>query len=200
MRYDESWLPESLDQRIDRLESLDQIRQLAFRYASGVDSRNLDDLVELFVDDVRVGRDRRGRAALRDWFAQTFSRFGDSIHLVGNHVIDLDGPDTARGVVYCRDELEKGERWQVGMLQYWDVYVRRSGRWYFRERRVQRWYAVDAAETPWHGAGVPGDDRGLAIGQLPDVWPSWSRFWRERNEAPRPGRPRPGDASQRPPT
>ena len=43
----------------------EQIRQLAAHYAVAVDSRDLDTLVGLFVDDVRVGRDTFGRDALR---------------------------------------------------------------------------------------------------------------------------------------
>ncbi|MEJ2207402.1 MAG: nuclear transport factor 2 family protein [Gemmatimonadota bacterium] len=62
--------PTDLEARIDRLESLDEIRQLPHRYALAVDTRNLDDLVALFVDDVRVGRGGRGRSALRAWFVE----------------------------------------------------------------------------------------------------------------------------------
>jgi hypothetical protein len=46
----------TLQERIDRLEALDQIRQLASRYALAVDNRDMDDLAALFVEDVRVER------------------------------------------------------------------------------------------------------------------------------------------------
>jgi ketosteroid isomerase-like protein len=52
----------------------DEIRQLASRYAVAVDSRDLDRLVGLFVDDVRVGRDTFGRDALRDSFRRRCRR------------------------------------------------------------------------------------------------------------------------------
>src|SRR5580692_8218703 len=90
--------PQTMEERLERLESLEQIRQLAHRYALAVDTRNLDDLVELFVDDVRVGRAKRGRDELKAWFAESLARFGDSIHFVGNQVIDLDSADEAHGV------------------------------------------------------------------------------------------------------
>ena len=45
---------------LERLVAHDEIRQLASRYAVAVDSRDLDSLVDLFVDDVRVGRDADG--------------------------------------------------------------------------------------------------------------------------------------------
>jgi hypothetical protein len=163
--------------RVDRLESVEEIRQLAHRYALAVDTRNLDDLVELFVDDVRVGRDTAGRAALRAWFLDALARIGPSIHFVGNHVIDLADADHASGIVYCRDEVDRHVDWGNGYIQYWDRYERRDGRWYFVRRRFHRWFMVDALSRPRAGAGV--DEDGLTTGRLPDAWPSWSRFWEE---------------------
>jgi hypothetical protein len=169
--------PTGLEARIDRLESLDEIRQLAHRYALAVDTRNIDDLVELFVEDVRVGRDRVGRPALREWFVEALRRVETTIHLVANHVIDFDDADHARGVVYCRDEVDRGTAWDVGYIQYWDRYERRRGIWYFLRRDFHRWFMVDALTRPSRGAGLDRD--GLTTGRLPDAWPSWSRFWDE---------------------
>jgi ketosteroid isomerase-like protein len=59
------------------------IRQLAAHYAVAVDSRDLDALVELFVDDVRVGRDEYGREALRASFDTSLRGIGISILNVG---------------------------------------------------------------------------------------------------------------------
>jgi len=50
---------------VQRLIATDQIRQLASRYAVAMDARDLDALVALFVDDVRVGRNAQGRAECR---------------------------------------------------------------------------------------------------------------------------------------
>jgi hypothetical protein len=169
--------PTGLEARIDRLESLDAIRQLAHRYALAVDARNLDDLVELFVEDVRVGRHADGRRALRAWFDEALRKVETTIHLVANHVIDFDDADHARGVVYCRDEVERGATWEVGYIQYWDRYERRAGAWYFVRRDFHRWFMVDVLTRPSHGAGLDRD--GLTTGRLPEAWPSWSRFWEE---------------------
>ena len=43
--------------RIDRLESLDAIRQLAGKYALALDMRDMDAMANCFAPDVRVGRD-----------------------------------------------------------------------------------------------------------------------------------------------
>ena len=53
---------------VERLLAYEEIRQLAARYALAVDSRDLDALMELFVEDVKVTPGRRGRAALREMF------------------------------------------------------------------------------------------------------------------------------------
>ena len=166
-----------LSARIDRLESTEAVRQLAHRYALAIDTRNLDDLVELFVDDVQVGRDTFGRAALRAWFLDALARIGPSIHFVGNHVIDFEDADHATGIVYCRDEVERRVDWGNGYIQYWDRYERRDGCWYFVRRKFHRWFMVDALTRPRAGAGV--DEDGLITGRLPDAWPSWARFWEE---------------------
>ena len=56
---------ENLLARIDRLESADQIRQLAPKYALCIDMRDLDSLVNLFVDDVGVPGKQPGNQSLR---------------------------------------------------------------------------------------------------------------------------------------
>jgi hypothetical protein len=185
MSEQEKWQPRTLEERIERTEALDQIRQLASRYALAVDTRNLDDLAALFVEDVRVGRDAYGRDAIKLWYGRSLERFGTTIHFVGNHVIDFVSADEATGVVTCHDELETDGEWQVGKIQYWDTYVRRDGSWYFKRRKLQRWYLVDALERPSYNGGVNTDPASLQVGQLPDSWPSWDRFWSERGKSPR---------------
>ena len=171
------------DARLDRLESIESIRQLAYRYALAVDSRDLDTLVELFVDDVRVGREASGRDALRAWFFDLLRGFGTTIHFVGNHIIDFVSNNEALGIVTCRDELEVGAEWLVGFIQYWDDYSRQEGTWLFRRRRLKRWYLSDAQARPAHGSGV--DVRPGRMDLLPNAWPTWARFQQERERLPR---------------
>ena len=107
------------------------------------------------------------------------SRMKTSVHFVGNHIVDFDNADHAQGIVYCRDELERPEtkEWEIGMLQYWDSYVRVDGDWCFQRRRFHRWYIVDALTRPAHGAGVNTGHETLSTHQLPDAFESWGRFW-----------------------
>lgn len=172
------WEPKTLDERVDRMESLAQIRQLVMRYAHAIDSRNIDAMAGLFAPNVRVGKKESGREAIGKWYDRALRNPKTSIHFVVNHIIDFDDADHARGVVYCRDELEMVEsgEWQVGTIQYWDTYERFDGEWCFVERKFHRWYIVDALTRPGHGAGLNTDDP-LFARQLPEAYPTWHEFW-----------------------
>jgi len=76
-----------------RLIAIEEIRRLAYAYALAMDSRDIDALVDLFVDDVQVGRDRFGHAALREDFTRQLREVGITILFVGNHLIDFAGDD-----------------------------------------------------------------------------------------------------------
>lgn len=121
-----AWLPATIEQRLDRMESYAAIQQLVSRYARALDARDMDTVVSLFHPDVQVGAESRGREALKAWMSTLMSQMRTSVHLVANHVIEFSDADHASGVVYCRDELERPDRgeWSVGTIQYWDDYER----------------------------------------------------------------------------
>ena len=62
---------ETVIARLDRLESLDDIRQLAAKYSLALDMRDMDAMVNQFPADVRVGKDRVGRAHFKQWMDET---------------------------------------------------------------------------------------------------------------------------------
>lgn len=170
------WNPQTTEERLDRLESLAMIGQLPSRYTLALDSKDLDAMVALFVPDVRVGREQRGREALKAWWANTLSKHGASVHFVGNHIISFDNADHARGVVYCHDELDRPDgTWEMGKLQYWDTYVRVDGEWCFERRKFLRWYICDALERPSVGAGIGADP--LTTARLPQSFGELAAFW-----------------------
>jgi ketosteroid isomerase-like protein len=165
------------DAIVERLLAYEEIGQLAARYAVATDSRDLDALVALFVPDVQVGENHTGRAALRAYFAQSLRDVGVTILNVGTHVIEFDDADHARGVVYCRGELQVGDRWVVQAVQYRDLYERREGHWYFVRRRQLHWYGRVVGSNP---LGLPPTNwpaQHSGWGELPDAWPTWSAFW-----------------------
>lgn len=165
--------------RLDRLESTQEIRQLPARYASALDRRDVDALVALFVHNVRVGGGRSGREALREvFFDVPLRRIGMTVLHAGNHVIDFDGPDAARGMVYCHAEIQTGPADLISQaICYRDGYARHDGRWYFTHREHLLYYGVPFGQRPigLPPAQWPAHDTGT--GTVPQAWPTWAAFW-----------------------
>ncbi|MCA9509851.1 MAG: nuclear transport factor 2 family protein [Myxococcales bacterium] len=166
------------DERLDRLESIDEIRQLVAKYCLALDMRDLDALVGLFPEDVRVGGGERGRAALKRWFDDTLRlQFTGTAHVTGNHIVELESRDAARGLVYSRNEHETGDEWVVMTMLYWDRYERIDGRWLFRRRLPLYWYATDQNAPPIGANKMRWPDREPYEGGYHDFFPSWREFW-----------------------
>lgn len=177
---------ESMAARLDRVESHLAIQQLPPRYALALDSRDLDTMVGLFVDDVNAGQQwGTGREALKRFFTTNLSHFYRSMHLIAGHTINFDDADHAHGVVHCRAEHESGKDWGIMVMNYKDDYERHEGQWYFRRRRLQPLYSCDILQRP-HG---PNFNRGWGVGSasehndqnwgalLPFEYPTFAAFW-----------------------
>jgi ketosteroid isomerase-like protein len=162
---------------LDRLLAYEAIRQLASRYALALDSRNLDDLVALFVDDVAVAPDSTGRKALRAQFDRSLREVGRTFLLVGTHVIDLVDADHATGSVYCKGEVQDGSRWIHQAILYDDVYERRDGTWLFVRRRHRLWYGAEVGVNPLTLPPANWPEHHHGLGTVPEQWPTWRAFW-----------------------
>lgn len=173
----------SLEERIDRLESLDAIRQLPAKYALALDMRDMDAMVSLFVEDVRVGKDASGRQALRAYMDRTLrSPFTGTSHHIGGHVIEFDDPDHAHGIVYSKNEHEtpvKGgcDEWVIMQMMYADDYVRRDGRWFFARRLPLYWYATDLNKPPVGERKMRWPGTEWTEGNFHKLFPSFDEFW-----------------------
>ena len=162
---------------IDRVIAHDAIRQLVSRYAVAVDSRDLDTLVGLFVDDVRVGSDTAGREALRASFRASLSAVGVTILQVGTHVIDLLDADHATGIVYCSGQIQEGDRWIHQAILYRDAYERRAGAWYFVRRVHELFHGVAAPTNPLDQEPANWPERSHGRGTAPGSFSTWADFW-----------------------
>jgi hypothetical protein len=178
-----------LQARVERLEALDEIRQLAAKYAVALDMRDLDALVNLFVDDVKVGK-RSGRAALREWYdTEMRHNLLGSAHGVLGHVIDVHGADHATGLAYSRNDLETDSVWVIELLAYLDSYERRCGHWFFVKRTPLFWYQSDITDPPVGRQKMRWPDAPRHDGGFHDAFPAWAEFWSAdpgRHDAPVP--------------
>lgn len=162
--------------RIVRIEDRLDIEQLPIRYAIAVDERDVDAWVALFTPDIRLGRHGQGREELRRQITPQLRWFYRSVHQIVGHRVELLGPETARGQVYCRAEHEVGDRWIVMAIRYDDEYQKVDGEWLFSRRRERHWYAADVTERP---QAVAFDSWGTTPGGpgLPQGSPAWVDFW-----------------------
>lgn len=162
---------------LERLVARDEIRELAYRYALAIDSRDIETLVGLFVDDVQVGRDTVGRDALRENFEAQLREVGITILFVGNHLIDLQDESHATGTVYCKNETQLGDRWIQQAIQYRDTYEKRGGRWLFVRRRHLLWYGSEVGQNPLRLEPANWPKSQVGRGTLPESWETWQSFW-----------------------
>ncbi|MEM9704738.1 MAG: nuclear transport factor 2 family protein [Pseudomonadota bacterium] len=171
----------SLEARIARLEALDEIRQLAAKYSLSLDMRDLDAHVNLFAPDIRVSREKVGRAHLKRWLDDTLRlQFTGTSHHIGNHVIEFSSVSTAHGVVYSKNEHETGGEWVIMQMVYWDDYEKIDGRWLFRRRLPCYWYATDLNKPPVGDKKMRWPGREPYEGAYHDLFPSYKEFWMNR--------------------
>jgi hypothetical protein len=174
----------ALTARIDRLESIEEIRMLAAKYSLSLDMRDVDAHVNLFAPDIRVGRERVGRAHLKSWVDSMLrDQFTGTSHHIGGHIIEFTDADHAHGVVYSKNEHETGTEWVIMQMLYWDDYQRIDGRWYFRRRLPCYWYATDLNRPPTGERKMRWPGREPYAGSWYDLWPSWKSFWAQRPPA-----------------
>ena len=185
---------------VERVIARDDIRQLAYRYAFATDARDVDLLVSLFVPDVRVTRQTSGHPAMREFWVESLRAIGVSILFVGNHIIDFDDPEHARGIVYCRGQIQDGKRWIEQAIQYRDDYQKHDGRWLFVKRKHVLWYGVESAERPLAQRPANWPEHHAGVGTVPQDIPSWQAFWADLGPGPdgRGGRAQPSVDPSRP--
>lgn len=162
---------------IERVIARDAIQQLAYRYAHACDARDVDLLVSLFIPDVRVTRETSGPEAMKAFWVESLRAIGVSILFVGNHAIDFQDGEHATGLVYCRGQIQDGERWIEQAIQYRDAYEKRDGHWLFVKRKHVLWYGVETAERPLAQEPANWPDNHAGRGTVPEDIPSYTAFW-----------------------
>ena len=165
-----------LEARIDRLESIEEIRQLVARYALAVDTRDLETLVGLFVADVEVGRLGTGRAALLGTDAWHLAAREKALLSVGTHVIDLVDAASATGEVYCTGEIDRDGVLLRQAILYRDTYRRDPEGWRFVRRNHLLWYSAPLGVDPRHLPLANWPKGHVGRGTVPEVFATYREF------------------------
>lgn len=130
--------------QLAELRDREAIRQLVVSYAHFARTRDIDGLVELYAQDAvfdvpgnmgtRAGA-RSGRDAIRETLRVDLPR-SDPWPFLHQHVIEMLGPDRARGILYfeLRQGIDNLRTTHIGSYQ--DEYVKEQGIWKFRSRRL----------------------------------------------------------------
>jgi uncharacterized protein (TIGR02246 family) len=117
------------------------IRNLPLRYCHCVWQKDLDGYANLFTEDGSFATNdpslpkAQGRAALRTMISGQLdtSKPRPFIH---NHVIELQGPDQAKGTCYVEVRLmREGKKWLMSGW-YDDQYAKVGGEWKFKSRQI----------------------------------------------------------------
>ncbi len=151
----------SLEQRVQRLEDIEEIRRLKATYCDLCDQglgneTVLNALLPHFVDDADLdfgmgeGSVFHGKDQLKIFFGDVVpASVVFSMHMVHNSVIDVDG-DTAKGRYYFEAPTTnagtKEAQWMAG--RYIEDYVRVDGEWKFKAIQV-KWNYVAAYKDGW---------------------------------------------------
>lgn len=133
---------------IRRLIDLEEIRNLARRYAHCVWQRDAAGAAAVFTEDGEMDTGDRpplvGRDAIRAVYEEVFrtQAFRPMLH---NHVIELDG-DRATGTVYLDVRATMDGVEKVGLGFYEDRYLRTAEGWKIHARLLTLQSFVDAGE------------------------------------------------------
>lgn len=155
----------SLEARIERLESIQEIQTLKYLYCkfcdNGYDGRKLADL---FVEDaVWEGNDNErhvGRAAVFAMFENMSNEIPFAAHTVFNPIIEVDG-DRATGQWWLNMPCTRriGDQlvahWLAGT--YEETYIRTKEGWRFQHMKLDRKYWHPHLED-WGQASVRGHE------------------------------------------
>ena len=162
---------------LSRLLIHEELRQLVARYAVNIAKRDLDAVVGLFVEDVRVAPGVVGREHLKAWLAQGFRDMPVTMLITGTHQIDVESENLARGVLFCRAEMGDADNWAHQLIVYEDTYERRDGRWYFRLRKHLLVYGQDQDSRPLSQSPANWPEHQVGAGTAPMHWESWQKFY-----------------------
>jgi hypothetical protein len=145
---------DDLRRRVERLEAIEQIRDLKWRYARCADARDARGLADLFTEDgifdggAELGR-HEGREAIYRYISDTLERLEWAAHYMTNGSIEVaEGGDTATGSwrLWEPSTIAGEATWILGT--YRDEYRRVDGTWLFSLSEL-RLDAVAPVRSDW---------------------------------------------------
>ena len=137
-----------LEMLVRELKDREMIKELTHQYAHCVRQQDVEGVVNLFAEEgtVEVGATViQGRAALRQFYADTLSKPGTLYDFLHNHVIRIQG-ERATGLCSVEVRGVQDGKNIIGAGHYDDEYVRVGGEWKFQRRKITLYYWVGRDE------------------------------------------------------
>jgi uncharacterized protein (TIGR02246 family) len=139
----------TLDERLQRVEDLQEINQILIDYGELLDLRDLDAFAQLFAEDAELlmssGRSATGRQAIRDMLADVIAAsLRPAMHIETNPRIQLAGDRATATTMFGVAFTQEDGLARVTMLgHHHDDLVRTREGWKIQRRRN----VVDLPET-----------------------------------------------------
>jgi hypothetical protein len=163
---------------VAQLSSIEEIRQLAFRYAHAHDFRDMELMEDLFADATEpLEYPSFNVVNARQIFPVYWKFAGPAFLLVSNHIVDVASETDATGTVRCLAKLDVGGTWIEQAILYQDRYRHERGAWRFVDRRHLLWYGVELAERPLDQEPTQWPTSPVGRGSVPEDIPSWREFY-----------------------
>ena len=176
-----------IEQRVQRLEAREAIRELIGKYGFVIDNRDIDGIGRLFTYDARFRSrdgvmDAAGRDAIVQQFHGRFVVLGPSNHFTHDHLIWFDGDNDlrARGLVNSHAEVVRNHAAMWVALRYEDEYRFEDGAWRFADRLLSFFYYLPVGD---YAALLGKPDRMRAYDKpqaadYPEALDTWKQYHR----------------------
>jgi hypothetical protein len=159
-----------------RLEALEEIRQLPYRYAYAADFRDVDLFRSLWAPADTPAEYPEIDALTAEQLIRDWPSRGPSILFVSNHLIELESRVRARGTVYCIVQGAFGARFIDQSILYHDRYEKLGGRWLFATRRHLMWFGAERPANPFDQPPANWPTSYHGRGTLPEDMETYRRF------------------------
>lgn len=132
---------------IEDLLNIQQIKDLRIRYSAYFDGQEIDKLMALFTPDAicefgpEYGGNWEGPETIRTNFLSYIEKDSEPfrvMHSITNHLVELTGPDTAKGRCYLIDlDFSEGNENPLFLFGvYDDLYKKVDGQWLIHRSRI----------------------------------------------------------------
>ena len=166
---------------VDQLVARGHIEQLAIRYAAALAHRDVEAMVELYVDDAQFGPYGEGPEALRQLTRESLDGAQLIVLLTSNHLIQFDSPEHAHGEVWAHCFAHTvSDGYVEQLVKYEDRYACVDGVWRFARRRHRLLFGRSPRPSPFDQDPADWPTRQIGVGDLALSSEPFARWYRHR--------------------